>query len=121
MTVFAGLVVAVPNLAHADPPPYPGPPPGTHNLSEQKFLNDIASEGMHPSPPGIAGESNAISEGYVICGDLRGGYSRAWVTANAPTLPGLSNLGAGSLSPHERQLLINTAWTDLCPEVPDRG
>jgi hypothetical protein len=27
---------------------------------------------MHPSPPGIAGETNAISEGYVICDDLRG-------------------------------------------------
>ena len=113
---------AIPVLARADPePPYPGPPPGAHSLGEQKFLHDIAAEGMHPSPPGVAGESNAISEGYVICDDLRGGYSRAWVTANAPTLPGLANLGAGSLSSHQRQLLVNTAWTDLCPEVPDKG
>jgi Protein of unknown function (DUF732) len=113
------IVLAIPVPTWADPePPYPGPPPGVHNLSEQKFLHDIATEGMKPSPPGPAGESNAISEGYVICDSLRGGYSRAWVTANAPTLPGLANLGAGSLPAHLRQLLVNAAWVDLCPQVP---
>jgi hypothetical protein len=118
LLITAAGTLAIPVLARADPGP---PPPGVHNLSEQKFLADIATEGMRPAPPGPAGESNALSEGYVICGDLRGGYSRAWVTANAATLPGLSNLGAGSLPPHLRQLLVNTAWVDLCPEVPAKG
>jgi hypothetical protein len=115
-------VFGFPVLARADPePPYPKPPPGVHNLSEQKFLRDIVADGMQPSPPGVTGESNSISEGYVICDDLRGGYSRAWVTANAAALPGLANLGAGALSPHQRVLLVNAAWVDLCPNVPDNG
>lgn len=117
LLVTAAGIWAFPVLVRADPEP----PPGGHNLGEQKFLHDIVTEGMQPTPPGPAGESNSLSEGYVICGDLRGGYSRGWVSANAPTLPGLSNLGAGSLPPHLRQLLVNTAWVDLCPEVPDKG
>lgn len=126
LRIIAGIIglslLAEPTSAAADPgPPHPmSPPPGAHTLGEKKFLDDIAAQGMRLAP-GIAGETNALSEGYVICGDLRGGYSRAWVAENASTLPGLANLGAGTLSPHERQLLVNTAWVDLCPEVPDRG
>lgn len=123
-----GLVLAVtvasvsPVLARADPEPsYPGPPPGVHNLSEQKYLHDIAAFGIQFTPTGVVGETNAISAGYGICDDLRGGYSRAWVTANASTLPGLANLGVGSLPSQQRQQLVNTAWVDLCPEVPDKG
>lgn len=123
ITGIIGLTLLVePISASADPEPSRpmSPSPGAHTLGEKKFLDDIAAQGMHIAP-GVAGETNALSEGYVICGDLRGGYSRAWVAENASTLPGLANLGAGALSPHERQLLVNTAWVDLCPEVPDKG
>ena len=94
-------------------------PESSRRIGADNESGKLAVRSLLSMIAGVEGESNAISEDYVICGDLRAGYSRAWVAANAPMLPGLANLGAGSLSSHQRQFLVNAAWVDLLAQEAD--